>query len=585
MRTKTMKTNIMTNYNAVAEEYRDDTYLYCRLILDKKILASNAVIAACERHLNDLLSIKEKSFKYVYRPKKAKKAVKFMEVLPDPKTGKKFPLAMFQKFIVGNIHGWYKKGKKNVRRFKTALVMMARKNGKSLLIAGLMLYEFLFFKNPQMSRQMFCAGNDKKQASLVFKMVAKFLRALSLQDKQVRKATKKVREEIRNLLDDSFIIPLSRDTSSLDGFEPQFTSMDEAHEYADDEIFELIESGQGQLESPLTFIISTAGFKLNGWLYTTMYPYGKSVVTGNVIDDEMFVFIAEQDFPNEWQDEKTWIKSNPILEIKAKYEDNMEYLRKRIKTGVEQNKIFRRLVKNFNYWMQASEESYMDSNDWKMSENKDVSIRGRDVYIGVDLSKGGDISALGFVFPFENAHFHVDAHSFVGTRGGLDAKIDRDKIDYRLMAQKGVATLTDLESGIINYSQMVDYIERYVQTYNLNVRAICYDSYNISFFLAEIEKRGLDFDLIEVRQGVKSLSDPTKGFKLGIIDKRITHSPNALLDVAVNNAVLKFTNDACQINKERNREKIDPIVAIIDGFSEAMYHEPESEELYFDVWG
>lgn len=78
-----------------------------------------------------------------------------------------------------------------MRRFKTALVMMARKNGKSILIAGLMLYEFLFFKNPQMSRQMFCAGNDKKQASLVFKMVAKFLRALSLQDKQVRKATKK----------------------------------------------------------------------------------------------------------------------------------------------------------------------------------------------------------------------------------------------------------------------------------------------------------------------------------------------------------------------------------------------------------
>ncbi|EAD6805553.1 terminase large subunit [Listeria monocytogenes] len=583
MMTKKMKT--MTNFNEIEDKYKDDAYLYCRLILDEKILASNAVIAACERHLNDLLKIKEQSFKYSYRPKKAKNAIRFMEVLPDPKTGKTFPLAMFQKFIVGNIHGWYRKGKKNVRRFKTALVMMARKNGKSILIAGLMLYEFLFFKNPQMSRQMFCAGNDKKQASLVFKMVAKFLRALSLQDKQVRKATKKVREEIRNLIDDSFIIPLSRDTSSLDGFEPQFTSMDEAHEYTDDEIFELIESGQGQLESPLTFIISTAGFKLNGWLYTTMYPYAKSILAGNVIDDEMFVFIAEQDFADEWQDETTWIKSNPILEIKAKYEDNMEYLRKRIKTGIEQNKIFRRLVKNFNYWMQASEESYMDAKDWKAAGASDADIYGKDVYIGVDLSKGGDISALGFVFPLEDKNFHVDAHSFVGTRGGLDLKIDRDKIDYRLMVKKGVATLTDLESGIINYAQMIDYIERYVQAYNLNVRAICYDSYNISLFLAELEKRGLDYELIEVRQGVKTLSDPTKEFKLGVIDKRITHSNNALLDIAVNNAILKYTNDACQINKERNREKIDPIVAVIDGFTEAMYYEPTNKELYFDVWG
>lgn len=201
------------------------------------------------------------------------------------------------------------------------------------------------------------------------------------------------------------------------------------------------------------------------------------------------------------------------------------------------------------------------------------------------MSKGGDISALGFVFPFEDKKFHVDAHSFIGTRGGLDLKIDRDKIDYRLMVKKGVATLTDLESGIINYAQMIDYIERYVQAYNLNVRAICYDSYNISLFLAELEKRGLDYELIEVRQGVKTLSDPTKEFKLGVIDKRITHSNNALLDIAVNNAILKYTNDACQINKERNREKIDPIVAVVDGFTEAMYYEPDSKELYFDVWG
>ncbi|WOX32192.1 terminase TerL endonuclease subunit [Listeria monocytogenes] len=132
---------------------------------------------------------------------------------------------------------------------------------------------------------------------------------------------------------------------------------------------------------------------------------------------------------------------------------------------------------------------------------------------------------------------------------------------------------------------MIDYIERYVQAYNLNVRAICYDSYNISLFLAELEKRGLDYELIEVRQGVKTLSDPTKEFKLGVIDKRITHSNNALLDIAVNNAILKYTNDACQINKERNREKIDPIVAVVDGFTEAMYYEPDSKELYFDVWG
>ena len=142
--------------------------------MNGEILASKSIVDACNRHLNDLKS----QTKYVWDFYYAEKAIEFMEMLPDPKTGKTFPLAQFQKFIVGSIYGWRRADNKDFKRFKKAVVSVARKNGKSLLISGIILYEFLFGKNPAMSRQLFTGANDKAQASIIFNMCAKQLEAL-----------------------------------------------------------------------------------------------------------------------------------------------------------------------------------------------------------------------------------------------------------------------------------------------------------------------------------------------------------------------------------------------------------------------
>ena len=76
----------------------------------------------------------------------------------------------------------------------------------------------------------------------------------------------------------------------------------------------------------------------------------------------------------------------------------------------------------------------------------------------------------------------MTSHSFVGTKGGLQAKIDRDIIDYREMERNGYCTITNLQSGIINSNQVLDYIERYILDNNLDVEAICYDPHAIHGF-------------------------------------------------------------------------------------------------------
>lgn len=116
--------------------------------------------------------------------------------------------------------------------------------------------------------------------------------------------------------------------------------------------------------------------------------------------------------------------------------------------------MFRVLVKNFNYWMQASEESYLDFNDWKKNET-DFDITNSKVYIGLDLSRADDLTAVSFIHLDEtNRQYYITSHSFVGTKGGLQGKIERDLIDYRQLANDGYCTITDLSSGIINTDQV-----------------------------------------------------------------------------------------------------------------------------------
>ncbi len=136
-------------------------------------------------------------------------------------------------------------------------------NGKTILIAGIVLYEFLFGHNPAMSRQLFCTANDRTQARIAWTMDKKQLEALRAKDVDIRKATKVMRDELTNKNDESYIRALSRDTGAVDGFEPYIGVLDEYAASKTNEMLELLESGQGQLDNPLILIISTAGLDLN----------------------------------------------------------------------------------------------------------------------------------------------------------------------------------------------------------------------------------------------------------------------------------------------------------------------------------
>src|SRR5690625_3008214 len=155
--------------------FNDPGTQYARKIVNGDIVAGKKIIKACQRHLDDL---EKENFDYVYLPKRAEIAVKFMELLPDISTGQSVKMAQFQLFIIYSLYGWYRKENTDLRRFNKALISMARKNGKSFLISGPAIYELLAGKNPIQNRQIYCTAQSREQASIVFNMVVQRLDGL-----------------------------------------------------------------------------------------------------------------------------------------------------------------------------------------------------------------------------------------------------------------------------------------------------------------------------------------------------------------------------------------------------------------------
>ena len=554
----------------VDKKYQDVAYKYAKEVLDGKRRVSAKVYKACKRHMRDLENIPNSD--YDYFPEMAQNPIDFIEILPDVKTGKPYPLTEFQKFIIASLYGWRRKSDRTIRRFRKAMISLARKNGKTILVAGILLYEFLFGRNPAMSRQLFCTANDKTQAKIAFEMARKQLDALRAQDEDVRKATKRVREELRNLVDESYIRPLSRDTGAVDGFEPYVGVLDEFAASKTNEMIELLESGQGQLDNPLILIISTAGFDLNVPMHTIEYPYIERILNDEITDDGYFAFIAEQDNEDEIKEEANWIKSNPILEVKALYDNMIDYLRKRRKVSLETGTVNEVLVKNFNMWRQSSEESYMDKESWAKAKIDKPNTKKRRVWLGVDVGRSSDLFSISPMVMMDD-YWYADSFSFVATKYGLIAKEKRDGVSYTNLERMGECEITTLESGVIDDERVLEKIEEMVYENDWELQGIYFDPYQFGSLLTMIEKRHPEWPLVQIPQTTMVLNMPTKQFRDDVRQGKIKHSGNQLLTMAINNAYTRVDNNGMRIDKNKNSNKIDPLDALLDAYA-ACYLEP-----------
>ncbi|EPN9408866.1 terminase large subunit [Enterococcus faecium] len=559
----------------------DHVQKYIDEVENGNILVCEKIQMAIDRHKRDIERSKRDDFPYYYEPKYTQNIVKFISMLPDPKSGKPNKLALFQKFILGMLWGWRRK-KDNTKRFRKAYLSLARKQGKSLIVSGIALYCLIYERNPRQARQIYATANKRDQAKIVFTMVKSQLKALRGKSKAIQKFTKVLQNELTTT-DDSFMKPLSADADTLDGLDTLLGIFDEYALSKTTEMMDVIETSMGQQIEPLTIIISTASSKLNYPMYSIEYQYVTKLLKEEVAGDEYLALCWEQDNVKEVADTDMWIKSNPLMELSEQKERLTENKKRLLDEGKAKGSISNVLTKEFNIWVQSSQESYMSEEEWTSAVAPDyikqTDLTGREIYIGVDLSRVNDLTSISWVIPIrEESKFFVDSYSFVANRGGIEAKEKEDKTPYRQYEQAGYCTISSSPDGLIDYHDLVNWLTDFIESNNFELKGIFYDPYNAGNVITDLSKF-YEKEMIEVRQGLITLNVPTKQFRTDVIKGKTVHSNNPLLNRAIRNAITKENNDTIMIDKAMNRNKIDPLDALINAYTQAMYHDFDEEDI------
>ena len=542
---------------------------YSNDVLSGDIIACEKHKWACLRFLSDLEREKLKQFPYVFNEEKALRFLKWMTKFKHtkgPLRGTPIVPNPIQIFIFSNIYGWvhYQTG---YRRFSLAYWQVARKNAKSQSLSCVGSYEASALGEGM--SEVYIGATKKEQANIIYNELSAQIKQSEFKDKFEAKYGR-----IVHLKSDSTIKSLSKeDNKKGDGFNPQCGLIDEYHLHDTTEVYDVILTGMGARSQPLMFIITTAGNDLNKPCYTVEYDYVSKILNPNIPieNDNYFVMINELDKDDDIRDEKNWPKANPIA---ASHEEGMNYLRKMLKRALDVPSYMKTyLTKNMNIWVDAKDNGYMKMDKWNAcGQEVPNNLEGRECYVGVDLSKKIDLTSVSFVFPNPDGTYDVRSHSFLPEEA-LKERENTDKVPYSMWVGDGYLTATP--GNVVDYNYIEHYVDIIAKENGWKVVEIDFDPYNATHFSSNMQYKG--YKTIEISQTMKVLSEPTSFFRECVFEGKVRHDNNPVLTWAVSNAIEKSDAQGnIMLDKQKSKDRIDPIASTIFAFVRAMVDEGPS---------
>ena len=548
----------------------DRTTEYAKLIVSGGKLCGRAEYLACKRHLDDM---SRKNFPYKFDSAMAERHIELANKLTigEGDSPKRLKTRGFQNFIIGSLFGWRKKRLKE-RRFREAYVQMGRQNGKSFL-AGEMSNDFATFSGYKYGK-IFCTATKQDQANIVWEETAKFIES----DKDLSELYKIRRYDrtIKSLVTGTEIKAIGRDTKSADGFRSVLAVIDELHAHPSNQMYKLMLDGQINVSNSLLLAITTAGFNLNSFCYEH-YQFCKKVLSGAIEKESLFIFIAELDGDDDVWEPKNWAKANPLLLWNEDNTLNQSMIARMAEKAIDAkekqgNELVNFLTKSLNRWVTYSGGAWLDAEKWRAC-GCDVEIsdmRGRECYLGIDLSSGGDLTSIALVFvPLTgDDKIYVWSISFMPELRVQEHE-KTDDAPYRIWATSGQLVLTSGMYGIkTDYQKIIETLKDLIILYDLRIIGCGYDAHNIAGILAQLEEI-LPCDLTEISQSARSLNDVTIDFKQSVEAGIIRYDrKNSLLTWSMVNAILNAPNSfgEVKIDKIKQTNRIDPCDAILDAY-------------------
>jgi phage terminase large subunit-like protein len=547
----------------------DPATQYAREVVAGRIVAGKLVRQACERHLRDLRDGHRAGLRF--DAEAAQVAIDFFGLLRHSKGkwgGEVFRLEPWQKFIVGCLFGW-KRGD-GTRRFRVAHIEVARKNGKTTLAAGIGLLLFVLDGEP--GSEVYTVATKRDQARITHEESKRMVQ----KSPSLKKSIQVYRDNLNIAETNSKYEPLGADSDTLDGLNVHGAIADELHAWKDRKLWDVIETATGARSQPLILATTTAGYDRHT-IWWERRELCIKVLDQAIEDDELFALIYTLDEDDDWTNEAAWPKANPSLGVTVQIED--------LRTQCEQAKVtpgkqnpFKRLRLNMpteqaDRWLSLA---VWDACKSALPRDKYLAkLAGRECFGALDLSSKVDLTAFGLLFPMDNEELWALLFFFM-PRETAQQRAEEDRISYPLWIEQGWIEAT--EGRAVDYDAVRQRIVELREAYR--IREIAVDGWNATQLSNQLMGDG--FDVIEFRQGYRSISDPSKELEKLLLTGKFIHDGNPVLRWNASNvAAVQDPAGNIKPDKGKSTGRIDGIVTTIMGIGRFLA-QPTMASVYDD---
>jgi phage terminase large subunit-like protein len=591
----------------------DPATQYATDVVAGTVIAGRLVRRACARHLQDLQTGAARGL--VWRPDEAQRVIDFFpsilrlpervdaddemhdDDLQEPDAPQPFVLAPFQQFIAGSLFGWYTN--KGRRRFRRAYIEIAKGSGKTPFAVGLMLYRAV--ADGERNAQVFFAATQLDQAKIPFADAEKMVDS----SPSLRKRFVPTVNNLAMPSTGSFLRAISSEKKGLDGKRVSACLLEEVHEHPSGLVVQKMTAGIKGRRNALIVEITNSGFDRNSvcWHH---HEYSRKVLAGSVSNEAWFAYVAQLDTcdtcheagklqPSDtcqecdsWRLEGPhWLKANPNLGVSLAWEYLREQVRVAVEMPSEQN-----IVKRLNFCIWTDQVTvWIPVDRWNLCRSATLSslvdfrarlaaFRGRECFIGCDLSEKIDLASAQAAFPrpieqapdaparlvrdADRITRAIDVLSFFWMPDEtLHQRAAEDNIPYPQWLKEG--WLFSTPGALIDHDAIVDFLIQEFTRAGILVRGIGVDQAGATAFVTRLQRHFGDELVTEVPQGFRMLGGPSKTLEALVVSGQIAHDGNPVMAMCIGN-MGKEENRWREIRpvKLSQRKRIDGGVALID---------------------
>lgn len=474
--------------------------------------------------------------------------------------GKRVVLELWEKALLAAIFGFI--DIEGNRKYREAILIVGKKNGKSLLASVVGLYMMMADSEP--GPECYAVATKRDQAKIIWLEAKRMVAKSPVLAKRIRSLVGELDADFC----DGVFKPLSSDSNTLDGLNIHCGLMDEIHAWKSGKaLYDIIADGVTAREQPLIFITSTAG-TVREDIYDIKYDEAKRVIDGyfdpsGYRDDRLIAFVYELDSRDEWTDPRCWKKANPGLgTIK-----NLQTLKDKVERAQKNPLLVRNLIcKEFNI-PETSSEAWLTAEQAVNPATFDVrELKPRYGIGGVDLSKTTDLTAAKVIFRVpEDEHLYV-LQMYWMPEDLVDQRVKEDHIPYDVWIERGL--MRTCKGNQISYQDVTAWFVEVQNAYDIYLYKVGYDAWSAKYWVEEMESTFGSSIMVPVIQGYKTLSGPCKSLGADLDANLIVYNDNPIDKWCLFNTAVEIDkNDNIRpVKTSVPTRRIDGTMALLDAY-------------------